>query len=297
MRKACYTRAAFVMVLTFESTPSSDQSATLSLRLIGEHETMQAASAQLPAGAYTTFRTYGRNRVLRLGQHLARLETSVGLLGQSATLAEAAATNAIREALHLARAQFDPATPEARFRLTFAPPQLFISIEPFTPYPASLYETGVACATVSLHRDTPRAKSTTFIASAAQAYQALPHGAHEGLMVAEDGSILEGLSSNFFAVVDKTLHTEEARVLLGVTRSLVLEVAAPVLPISAQAITLDALPQVRECFITSVSREIMPVVHIDGATIGDGRPGPITRTLITRFADLIQREAVALSVA
>ena len=298
------------MVLTFELTTSTTISmAGPALHLIEQHATMQAASAQLPNGAYTTFRTYASNRVLRLHQHIARLETSVALLGQSAVLDESAVTIAIREVLKQARAEAAWPAPEARFRLTFAPPQLFISIEPFTPYPASVYETGVTCITVSLHRDNPQAKSTTFINSAAQAYQALPHGAHEGLMVAEDGTVLEGLSSNFFAIYNGALHTEDARVLPGITRSLVLEVAASVLPISTRAVTLGELPYISECFITSVSREILPVVRINDLLIGDGspgpgrpgpgrpgpgRPGPITKTLMARFADLIEREAIML---
>ena len=279
------------MVLTFEFTPSPAGS---TLRVIEQYDTMQAASAQLPNGAYTTFRTYASNRVLRFHQHITRLETSAALLGQTSTLDEAAITTAIRDALQQARASAGWTASEARFRLTFAPPHLFISIEPFTPYPASLYDTGVNCATVRLRRSNPHAKSTSFIAPAAQAYQTLPQGAHEGLMVAEDGSLLEGLSSNFFAVYNGTLHTEEARVLLGVTRSLVLEVAAPVLPISTRAVILNELPHISECFITSVSREILPVVRIDDIVIGNGRPGPITQTLMARFAELIEREAIAL---
>ena len=302
------------MVLTFEFTPStsstgSTSASSFNLRLIEQHDTMQAASAQLPNGAYTTFRTYAGHRILRLSQHLTRLETSAALLGQMALLNELAVTTAIREGLQQARASAGWSAPEARFRLTFAPPRLFISIEPFSPYPASLYETGVSCATVQLRRSNPQAKSTAFIAPAAAAYQALPPGAHEGLMVAEDGSVLEGLSSNFFAILNGTLHTEEARVLLGVTRSLVLEVAASVLPISTRAITLDELPHINECFITSVSREILPVVCIDDIVIGNGlpspghpgpghpgpgHPGPMTQTLMAHFADLIDREAIPL---
>jgi branched-subunit amino acid aminotransferase/4-amino-4-deoxychorismate lyase len=156
--------------------------------------------------------------------------------------------------------------------------------------------------TVPLHRDNPHAKSTTFIASAADAYAALPEGAHEGLMVAADGAVLEGLSSNFFAVTDssapggvaRVLRTEEARVLIGVTRALVLEVAQGVLTLSTAAVHVDDLPGVRECFITSVSREIMPVVRIDRITIGDGRPGPVTRELMRRFGELVDREAEAI---
>ncbi len=274
----------------------------LSATLMGEHATIAEASAALPEGAYTTFRTYGGNRVLRLAQHLRRLEQSVALM-RSAPLvaidddrARAAIASALRATGYV----------ESRFRLTYAPPQFIVSIEPFVPYPASLYASGVECVSVSLHRNNPHAKSTTFIASAAEAYKALPPGAHEGLMLAEDGTLLEGLSSNFFAVSQMpvssedlddavpVLRTEEARVLIGVTRSLVLEVAAGVLPVSNVAVRYADLPRVSECFITSVSREILPVVKIDQRVIGDGAPGPITRELMRRFAELVAREAIAI---
>ncbi|MFC1464736.1 MAG: aminotransferase class IV [Candidatus Brachytrichaceae bacterium NZ_4S206] len=262
------------------------------ITLVGEHASLREASGQLPDGAYTTFRTYDGNRVLRLRQHIQRLEESVALLGHPAKLDEAATRQAIAHALRAT------GYPESRFRLTFAPPALFVSIEPFTPYPPSLYEFGVWCVSVSLHRDNPHAKSTTFIASAADAYRALPAGAHEGLMIGADGAVLEGLSSNFFAVMPSAgaeappvLRTEEARVLAGVTRALVLEVAREVLPVLTEAVTYGELQQARECFITSVSREILPVVKVDQLVIGDGAPGPITRELMGRFRALVQREA------
>jgi branched-chain amino acid aminotransferase len=301
-----HARLARFMVTTFACNGSDIQHA-------GAYANMSAASAVLPDGAYTTFRTYDGDKVLRLAQHVRRLEESVALIGQPGPLDEAAVRTHVREVLRATRAQTDWAAPEARFRLTFAPPHLFISIEPFTPYPARLYAEGVKCVTVSLHRNNPQAKSTAFIASAADAYKQLPTGTHEGLMIGEDGAVLEGLSSNFFAVLpsqpsprasdaiplpdgegSRTLHTEAARVLIGVTRSLVLEVAQPVLPISTQAISLAELPAISECFITSVSREILPVVQIDAVTIGDAQPGPITQTLMHRFAEMVQREAQPL---
>ena len=272
-------------------------------RLITQHSSMAEASAALEQGAYTTFRTYDRNRVLRLGQHLRRLEESLSLMqgGLPARRIDDARARAA-----IAAALTQTGYVESRFRLTYAAAGLFISIESFSPYAAALYEAGVRCVTVSLHRDNPHAKSTTFISSAAQAYKQLPIGVHEGLMVAQDGAILEGLSSNFFAVTTlpvssedadggvPVLRTEEARVLLGVTRSLVLEVAAGVLPVTPVAVRAADLPRVTECFITSVSREILPVVQIDERVISDGVPGPITRELMRRFAALVARESEAI---
>lgn len=261
--------------------------------LFGEYIDMRMAADALPSGAYTTFRTYDGNRVLRLEQHLARLEESIALMGRPSHINRELAYQTIRMALR------DADYPEARLRLTFAiieqapmpMAQFFATVEPFTPYPSTLYENGVACVTMPLRRENPHAKSTAFNVTASTIYKNLPTGVHEGLMVADDGAILEGLSSNFFAIMPPlTLHTEEARVLMGVTRSLVLELAQS-LVFSPIAANIKAVTQIQECFITSVSRGVLPVVKIDEVMIGDGTPGPITRQLIQRLAALIAHEA------
>jgi branched-subunit amino acid aminotransferase/4-amino-4-deoxychorismate lyase len=51
------------------------------------------------------------------------------------------------------------------------------------------------------------------------------------------------------------------------------------------------LPQVSEAFITSASRGVLPVTRIDGRAVGDGRPGPVTREVMDRFAAHVEREA------
>ncbi len=291
------------MVSTFEL---HNGETTYSAHLMGIAESMNVASTSLPTGSYTTFRTYSGDRILRLAQHVQRLIESAALLGMNGQL-------------HLEKVQAVLATllrqtgySDSRFRLTFAPPRLFVSIEPFIPYPPGYYADGVKCATVSQHRLNPHAKSTTFIASSGEAYKTIaPNGIHEGLMISLEGEVLEGLSSSFFALESadtesaadsvsvRVLHTEQERALLGVTQALVLEIAKAVAPAvhqSSQGIMLSALTHVSECFITSVSREIMPVVQIDDIVIGSGYPGPFTKALISGLAALIAREAKSVFV-
>ncbi|HSD26035.1 MAG TPA: aminotransferase class IV [Vicinamibacteria bacterium] len=258
------------------------------LVLVGRHPSLSAASAALPQGAYTTLRTYGGRSVVRLDQHRRRLEESVALQGRPASLEPAAARRAIRWTLDAT------GHPESRLRLTFAPPRLFLSIEPFTPVPERLYEEGVACVTLDVRRENPHAKDTRFIATAQGAYDRLPAGVEEGLILGDDGAILEGLSSNFFGVVDGVLRTEEERALGGVTRSLVLEVAEGLMPIGRRAVHRDELPRVTEALVTSVSREVLPVVRVDGLPLGDGRVGEKTRRIMGAFADLVRREVESL---
>jgi branched-chain amino acid aminotransferase len=268
-------------VATYEAAPAR-------LHLLGRHTSLAASSAELPDGAYTTLRTYGGRGVVRLDEHRRRLEDSAALQGRPAAIDPAELRRAVRSALDAG------GHPEARLRLTFSPPRLFVASEPFQPSPEIVYEQGVACTTVALHRDNPHAKDTRFIATAQGAYEALPAGVEEGLILGEDGAILEGLSSNFFGVVEGVLRTEEERALGGVTRSLVLEVAQGLLPVERRAVARDERPRLAEAFLTSVSREVLPVVRIDDRLVGDGRVGERTRGIRRGFADLVRREAEAL---
>jgi branched-chain amino acid aminotransferase len=253
------------------------------LEPLGLSPDMATASASLPDGAYTTIRTYGGRGILRLHDHVVRLARSAGAPLDGAELRAA-----------LAAALDATSFPESRLRVTFTPPRLIVSIEPFTPPDPRLYEDGVRCATVPVHRDRPQAKDTRFIATATSVYRVLPPGIHEGLLLAGDGAILEGLSSNFFAVLDGTLHTEDARALPGVTREVALDVARDLLPVELTAVTMADLPRVRECFITSASRGVLPVVAIDEVTIGSGRPGSATAEIRRRFEERVAAEAERL---
>lgn len=247
------------------------------------------ASSLLPHGTYTTLRTYDNGRrVLRLAHHLGRLHEA-GIPVHGPDVDEAKIRTGLAEVVKSA------GPGEARLRLTYAKSGLFVSVEPLEPLPESLYREGAACVSVPVRREAPQVKDTRFIPTALTAYHDLPAGAHEGLMVAEDGTVLEGLTSNFFAVREGILHTEDQRVLPGITRGLVLELARGLLPRATSAVRLDQVPELSEAFLTSVSRGILPVVRIDGKAVGDGRPGAMTGGLSHRFDALVEREAEPLS--
>jgi branched-chain amino acid aminotransferase len=248
---------------------------------------MAEASALLPHGAYTSLRTYddGR-RVLRLADHLARLR-------EGASGHRRLDEREVRAGLAKTVKAAGPG--EWRLRLTYAWPHLFVAVEPLAPLAESLYRDGVSCLTVPLQRPAPRVKDTHFISTAQSAYRDLPAGVHEALMLGEDGAILEGLSSNFFAVREGILHAENERALPGITRGVVLELAKGLLPLATGSVRVDQLRELSEAFLTSVSRGVLPVVKVDATTIGDGRPGRVTRELGRRFDALVEREAEPLS--
>lgn len=264
------------VIPTFEDTDGR-------LRRRDDAASLNEASARLPPGVYTTLRVYPGRRVPRLDLHLARLQTADAPLDRD------------RVVRVLADVLDQTSLAECRVRVAHAGGRLFVAVEPFTGYPGRLYATGVRAVTLGLERHDPAVKDTRFIATAAAAARALPDGIHEGLLVAPDGSLLEGLTSNVFAVKDDVLRTEERRVLPGVSRSMVLDLADGVLPVERRAVTTADVPHLAEVFLTSVSREVLPVVEVDGHRIGDGAPGPAARELLRRFRALVAREGSALA--
>jgi branched-chain amino acid aminotransferase len=246
---------------------------------------LAAASAALPDGAYTTLRTYEGDGVPHLGAHARRLEESAALQGRPAVLDRTRMRSGLGSALKQTRFA------ESRIRITFAPPELFVAVEPFTELPEAMYDDGVACVTVPLRRELPQAKDTRFLGPAQSALRALPPGTHEGLLLGEDGALLEGLSSNVFVVLDGVLRTEEGRALRGTTRALVLELARGLLPVHRDAVTKAELPRASEAFLTSVSREVLPVVRVDDIEVGHGRPGPLARELRARYRARMKADA------
>jgi branched-chain amino acid aminotransferase len=250
--------------------------------------TLDALSLDLPRGAYTTIRAYPGARALHLDRHLDRLVETAALEGYRMHVDQTRLRQGVARALAISGLL------EARVRLTLSyepPGAVFIALAPFTPPTAEEYARGVRCVsgTASLRRETPRAKSTRFIGKAAEVRQAQAN-VNEVLLLGEGGTILEGSSSNFYAVLDGYLRTADEGVLAGVTRGLVLSLAQGLIPILLQPITVYDLPRLSEAFLTSVSRAVLPVVEIDGVRIGTGTPGPIARELGRRFAAHIERE-------
>ena len=245
---------------------------------------LDAVSLQLPAGIYTTLRTYDRDHIFGLGAHLQRLVESHRKLNKPRLID----LQAIRSALRQIIARENQMALRLRITTPFDSPDVYISVEPFESYPPEFYSAGVRCATTHLERATPEAKHTSFIAPSRSEKAHADPDIHEKLMVNSPGEILEGFSSNFYAVLNGELHTANEGVLAGVTRKVVLAEAEGRVPVVLTPITVNDLPSVTEAFITSSGREVMPVRQIDEVVIGE--PGPVTRLLMAQYRAHILRD-------
>lgn len=128
-------------------------------------------------------------------------------------------------------------------------------------------------------------KATTLLANILLRQQAVEQGCAEAILV-KDGYVTEGAASNIFAVVDGILITPPIgrEILPGITRNVILELARENnIPYSEGIISLDALKTASEIWLTSSTREIVPVVQLDNEAIANGKPGPIWRTMNQLF--------------
>lgn len=112
----------------------------------------------------------------------------------------------------------------------------------------------------------------------------------EALFLNAKEEILEATTSNFFAFKDGVLLTPPAEeILIGITREIVLKLAAPHFKIEERSLTYSEIASFDETFITASTKEVMPVVTIDGNTIGKGVVGPQTKKIMQLFADYTQQ--------
>ena len=171
---------------------------------------------------------------------------------------------------------------------------LFIIASKITLYSADKYENGldvVTCATRRIPHGalSPMVKSLNYLNNVMAKIEAQNAGAGEGLMLNEQGFVSECTGDNIFIIKNGVITTPpiSAGALAGVTRSVVFDLAAEFgIPIHEPMMTRYDIFTADECFLTGTAAEIIPAVKLDTRLIGDGKPGPITRRLITRFREL-----------
>ncbi len=124
-------------------------------------------------------------------------------------------------------------------------------------------------------------KSISLLASIMGKQEAHDAGVDETFWLDEQGHVLEGCSTNAFAVINDTLvtHPLDHQVLGGITRDLVLRLArSHHIRVEERPWKLDEAG-LSECMLSSTTNAVMPVCHIDGRAVGPGRPGPLTLQL------------------
>jgi branched-chain amino acid aminotransferase len=253
-------------------------------------------------GVYETLRTY-QGRPFLFDRHMRRLRQSAGMINLEvpltneaigarfdATVRAAGLTGAGDEAYirllvtrGIGELSYDPAACTA--------PSVIVIAKPHVDLPDSVYEQGVTVALVSVVRNhpdsvNPRVKSNNLLNNALAMQEAIRRGGFEGVMRNHRGELAECTTSNLFVVAHGEVLTPplDAGLLAGITREYLFEVGAEIGVAVREAVLHDGdLFGADEAFLTSSTRELVPIVRVDDRTIGTGRPGAMTGKLLDAF--------------
>ena len=178
-------------------------------------------------------------------------------------------------------------------------PSLMIIVKPHLSVPPKVQENGVMVSLSTVMRNHPESvnpaiKSNNLLNNALAMQQALKNEAYEALMFNYKGDLVECAQSNFFIVQDGIVVTPPLRdgLLEGVTRNFIFEVGSEIgVQVHEASLRREDLNTATEAFLTSTTREIVPIVKVDQYIIGTGQPGPVTKALLLG----LRKKAEALS--
>lgn len=256
-------------------------------------------------GVFEGLREYS-GRVFRLTDHIKRLYASARAIRLDIPYRAPELTAAIHETLQankLTDAYIRLVVTRGSGSLDISPancgtPGVFIIAGRIAMYSEETYRQGMAIITASTPRIaaaalSPRIKSLNYLNNILAKWEAIDAGVAEAVMLNHLGFVCECTADNIFIVRDGQLITpaEESGILLGVTRGVVLELAQTAgIPTRQTNLTRYDLYTADECFLTGTGAEIVPVVSVDNRSIGDGKPGAMTRRLTDAFHQYVRTQ-------
>lgn len=241
-------------------------------------------------GVYEVIPAY-HGKFFRFSEHIARLDNSLAAIRLPPPHSEAEWLEILTPLLRGTTDQSvylqitrGPAPKRDHAFPSVIQPTIFAYATPITPYSGS--ETGVKAITLEDTRwECCHIKAITLLANILLRQQAVEQGCAEAILL-KKGWVTEGAASNVFVLLNGVLLTppKDHRILPGITRDLVVELARQHgLRIAEAAISQDDLTQAQEIWLTSSTREILPVIELDGTPVGNGLPGEAWRAMRAHF--------------
>ena len=176
------------------------------------------------------------------------------------------------------------------------PPTLVVHARPHQPLPKAIYRNGVQITLLTLPAPTlpgvnQGLKTCNYLSNILVREISQRQGSMEGIIVDPILGVTEGATSNLFIVKQGVLKTPAVNnsVLEGITRRVVLEIARDhKIPIKKGLLTAEDILTADEVFITNTGIDIVPVVRVDNASIGNKKPGILTRFILDEFLKSIE---------
>ena len=240
-------------------------------------------------GVFDFMRTFN-GKPHHLEEHVARLENSARKIGLELPWSQEELIAIVNTTLEKNQ------VPEANIRIVITggsspdfitpqnTPRLLVMVTPIIQPPPKWYTNGIKIITVHTRRNLPEAKSIDYIRATIALREAKKAGAMEAIYLDREHYVLEGTTSNIFAIISGVLITPGHSILPGITRKAVLELSRTLMDHRVEMLSLTALYSAEEVFITGSGKGLVPVVQVDDHVIGDGRPGPKTKRLLEALA-------------
>ena len=261
---------------------------------------------QFADGVYEVWAVLG-GRLADAEGHFARLQRSLGELRITAprsraallaVLRETVRRNRVRDGIVYLQVTRGTAPRDHAFPADTTPPSVVVTAKSLD---LARIETSARKGVAVVTRPDERwarcdIKTVALLPNALAKQAAREAGAYEAWLVDAEGRVTEGASTNAW-IVDAAgrLRTRDtsANILRGITRANLIELAREhQIGVDERAFTVEEAKGAREAFITAASAFLTPVVRIDGAAIGDGRPGPVALRLRALYLEQARRSAV-----
>jgi branched-chain amino acid aminotransferase len=250
-------------------------------------------------GIYETLRTYHRRPFL-YDRHMHRLRRSARMIDLPVPFTDDELAAQVRDTQAIAtidgeayiRVLVTRGIGDLTYDLKATPrPSVVIIVKPHADPPPEVYEKGVRVVIVDVVRNhpdsvNPMIKSNNLMNSALAMQEALRTGAFEGVMRNYRGELTECTTANLFIVKNGVALTPplEAGLLPGITREFLFDIGKEIgVDVREQVLRDDDLFGADEAFLTSTTREAVPIVTVNDRTIGNGKPGPVTWKLLEGF--------------
>jgi len=157
-------------------------------------------------------------------------------------------------------------------------PTAFAMSNPLLAVEDKYKKQGVAAITLAdIRWQNCNIKAITLLPNSLLKQQALEAGAQEALLI-RDGYLTEGAASNAYVIINGTIYTspKDEKVLPGITREVIIALATKAgIPLLEQAVSLNELKHADEVWMSSSTKEVLPITLLDGEKVGNGVPGPI----------------------
>jgi branched-chain amino acid aminotransferase len=227
-------------------------------------------------GVFDFIRTYG-GRPFLLEEHIARLEESARRIRLPFPWSRRKVIEVIGRTLERNPKRESnirvivTGGPSPDFLTPSDRPRLLILVSELKPFPREWYERGVKVITVRGRRPIPSAKTLNYLTTIVALREAAEKGAVEAILVDRSGRVREGQTATVFARIGSRLVTNEQGILPGVTRWLVLKLAASVFPVEIREFTREELLGAEEVFMTANSTSTLS----SATSAWSGTPRPI----------------------